>query len=209
MRGAVSWSPARSLLLVCRAVCAGGGGAPPAPFPPAPAYFEGTGVLVLDRLHGVAYVALSERADAGLAAAWADAVGYSEVVTFRSADARGAPIYHTNVMMAVGTTVAVACLASVRDDAERGRLKAALERHHTLVDISLAQVDAMCGNVLEVEDGAGAPVLAMSTRAWTAFGAEGRAALVRGGVAALVHAPFDTIETVGGGGVRCALGELF
>ena len=30
-------------------------------------YFEGTGVLVIDRINGVAYVALSERADAKLA----------------------------------------------------------------------------------------------------------------------------------------------
>lgn len=184
-------------------------GAAPAPFPPAPAFFEGTGVLVLDRVHGTAYVCLSERADAGLAAIWAEAVGYRDVVTFRAADARGAPIYHTNVMMAVGSGVAVVCLAAVRDDKERARLRDSLSRHHAVVDISLAQVDAMCGNVLEVEDGAGAPVLAMSTRAWTAFGAEGRADLLKGGVAALVHAPFDTIETVGGGGVRCALAELF
>ncbi len=185
------------------------GGALPAPFPPAPAFFEGTGVLVLDRVHGVAYVCLSERADAGLAAAWAEAVGYQEVVTFHAVDARGAPVYHTNVMMAVGSGLAVVCLASVRDSKERARLRGALSRHHSVVDISLAQVDAMCGNVLELEDGAGAPFLAMSTRAWTAFGADGRKELLRGGAASLVHAPFDTIEEVGGGGVRCALGELF
>ena len=31
---------------------------------------------VLDRINGVAYVCLSERADAGLAQAWADQLGY-------------------------------------------------------------------------------------------------------------------------------------
>jgi hypothetical protein len=175
---------------------------------PSPRFFEGTGVLVLDRVHGTAYVSLSERADEGLAHEWADAVGYKDVVTFRSFDGRGAPIYHTNVMMALGSGVAVVCLASVRDDAERARLVASLSRHHAIVDISHAQVDAMCGNVLEVEDGAGAPVLAMSSRAHAAFGADGRRSLLKH-VASLVHAPFDTIEAVGGGGVRCALGELF
>jgi hypothetical protein len=39
-------------------------------------FFEGTGVLVLDRVNGVAYVNLSERADAGLARAWVDRMGY-------------------------------------------------------------------------------------------------------------------------------------
>ena len=51
-------------------------------------------------------------------------------MTFHSTDAAGLPVYHTNVMMAVGTDVAVVCLESVADPAERQRLLAALRRHH-------------------------------------------------------------------------------
>jgi hypothetical protein len=76
------------------------------------------------------------------------------------------------------------------------------------VEISLAQMDALCGNVLELRGGHGLPVLAMSTQAHDAFTPEQRAAMRRH-VAALVHAPIDTLESVGGGGVRCALAELF
>ena len=172
------------------------------------AYFEGTGVLVLDRVNGVAYVSLSERADEKLAHEWAAAVGYRDVVTFRSVDAHGAPIYHTNVMMAIGTDVAVVCLESVKNEKERAHLKARLSAHHAVVDVSLAQVESMCGNVLELEDGRGLPVMAMSTRAHAAFGPDARKELLKH-VADLVHAPIDTIETVGGGGVRCSLAELF
>ena len=135
-------------------------------------------------------------------------MGYREVVSFHSSDAHGQPIYHTNVMMAVGSDVAVVCLESVRDPKERQRLKAALEKHHEVLDISIAQVEAMCGNVLELEDGRGLPVLAMSSRAHAAFGLEGRKKLLRH-VSELVHAPIDTIERVGGGSVRCSLAELF
>ena len=39
-------------------------------------YFEGTGVLVLDRVNGVAYVNISERAHPDLAQRWADHLGY-------------------------------------------------------------------------------------------------------------------------------------
>lgn len=39
-------------------------------------FFEGTGVLVLDRVNGVAYVNLSERADADVARQWVDRMGY-------------------------------------------------------------------------------------------------------------------------------------
>jgi hypothetical protein len=79
-------------------------------------------VLVLDRVNGVAYVALSERADRGLAEAWVSSLGYKELVTFSSADGRGKPVYHTNVMMAIGTDVAVVCADSVTDAKERQHL---------------------------------------------------------------------------------------
>jgi hypothetical protein len=86
-------------------------------------YFEGTGVLVLDRVNGVAYVALSERADVRVAEQWVDALGYKELVTFHSHDMRDKAVYHTNVMMAIGTDVAVVCLESVQDPKERQHLE--------------------------------------------------------------------------------------
>jgi hypothetical protein len=49
-------------------------------------------------------------------------MGYRDLVTFRSFDARGKPVYHTNVMMAVGTDVAVVCADSVTDAKERQHL---------------------------------------------------------------------------------------
>ena len=86
-------------------------------------HFEGTGALVLDRVNGVAYVALSERADVQVAEQWVDALGYKELVTFHSHDKRGKAVYHTNVMMAIGTDVAVVCLESVQDHKERQHLE--------------------------------------------------------------------------------------
>lgn len=46
-------------------------------------YLEGTGALVPDRVNGLVYVNLSERADEKLAHQWADHLGYKDVVTFR------------------------------------------------------------------------------------------------------------------------------
>ena len=39
-------------------------------------YFEGTGALVLDRINGIAYVSLSERADRQIAEHWVQRLGY-------------------------------------------------------------------------------------------------------------------------------------
>ena len=77
-----------------------------------------------------------------------------------------------------------------------------------VVDITLEQMDAMCGNVIELEDGRGLPVLAMSTQAYNAFTPDQKRILLKH-VAALHHAPIDTLERVGGGSVRCTVGELF
>lgn len=71
----------------------------------------GTGVLVLDRVHRVAYAALSARCDEELARDWTDAFKY-ELCAFhtRMSETDESPIYHTNVMMSIGSTIAVVCL---------------------------------------------------------------------------------------------------
>ncbi|KAG7668098.1 hypothetical protein Ndes2526B_g03388 [Nannochloris sp. 'desiccata'] len=171
-------------------------------------YFEGTGVLVIDRVGGTAYVALSERAHPDLAAEWVDTLGYKEAVTFASSDSIGSAVYHTNVMMAIGTSVAVACLESIAHDKERKHFVSKLSKTHEIVDISRDQMASLCGNVLELEDGRGLPVMAMSTRAYNAFTEEQKKVL-RKHVAALHHANIDTLEHIGGGGVRCTLAEIF
>ena len=76
-------------------------------------YFEGTGVLVLDRPRGTAYVAISDRAARSAAERWVDELGYHKLVTFSSVGSDLKPVYHTNVMMAVARasrlSVARAC----------------------------------------------------------------------------------------------------
>jgi hypothetical protein len=116
---------------------------------------------------------------------------------------------HTNVLLSVGTGFAVVCAAAVPDAAQRAALLAALAAGgREVIAISHAQMGAMCGNVLELRDGAGLPVLAMSTRAHDALTDEQRAALRRH-TAQLLHARVHTLEDVGGGSVRCCIAELF
>ena len=53
-----------------------------------------------------------------------------ELVTFRATGRTGSPIYHTNVMMAIGSTCAIVCAESVEDPTERQRLLASLAKSH-------------------------------------------------------------------------------
>lgn len=87
-------------------------------------------------------------------------------------------------------------------------LQATLGNTHEIIDISSDQMDSFCGNVLELEDGRGLPIMAMSTQAYNAFTEDQRKTILRH-CATIAHAPVDTIERVGGGGVRCMLAELF
>lgn len=83
-----------------------------------------------------------------------------------------------------------------------------LGRTHEIVDISAAQMGSMCGNALEVQDGRGLSVMAMSSQAHAALTPEQRATILRH-CADIAHAPVDTIERIGGGSVRCMIAELF
>lgn len=173
-------------------------------------FLEGTGSLVLDRINRVAYVAKSTRSDPGVAWDWARELGY-EVEIFDAVDESGMPIYHTNVMMAIGTHSAVVCGQSIPDDKQRAhvfqRLKAGGTRN--VVDISMDQVKNFCGNILELETWCGQQAWVMSTKARNAFTEKQRALLEEGSGKKIVHADISTIERVGGGGVRCSIAELF
>lgn len=173
-----------------------------------PSFLEGTGALVLDRRHRIAYVALSPRADPALARLWARIMDY-QLVMFDSVDAEGRAIYHTNVMMAIGTRAAIVCSESIPDARSRAAVLDSLRSTgHEVVDISLEQVSSFCGNSLEMESCLGEQKFVMSSAAYDAFSEDQRAVLLDAS-AGIVHSPISTIERYGGGGVRCAIAELF
>ncbi|MFN2384080.1 MAG: arginine deiminase-related protein [Gemmatimonadota bacterium] len=176
------------------------------PFEAEGRFLEGTGSLVIDERACTVYAATSARTDPGLVAEWGRRLGFTPVV-FSARDRAGREIYHTNVPLSVGTAFAVVCTAATSDPVERAQLLTALAAPgRELIDISYDQLEAFCGNILELQ-GTDGPVVAMSTRAWNAFSSAQRAALA--GHAEVVHADLETIETYGGGSARCMLAELF
>ena len=174
----------------------------------SPLFLEGTGSLVLDRANKVAYAALSERCNLTLAEKWVEEIGYAKLVPFHSYDAQHKPVYHTNVLMAVGTSVAVVCSDSVKDQRERKAvLESLAQTGHQVVEINHQQMNHLCGNVLEVISSTNHPAFVMSTQSYNAFTQEQREVLSKH--VQLHHAPIDTLERIGGGGVRCCIAEIF
>jgi hypothetical protein len=168
-------------------------------------YLEGTGSLVLDRSARIAYVCRSARTSAEAVRTFADRLNY-EALVFEAADRGGHPIYHTNVLMSVGSEFAVVCAQAIIGGATRravlDRLRGSGKR---VIEIGYAQLHAFAGNLLEVRGSRGA-VIALSRRALASLEPAQRAALAEHG--ALATAAIDTIEACGGGSVRCMLAEL-
>lgn len=169
-------------------------------------FLEGTGSLVLDRAHRVAYACISPRTDLDVLGDFAQQLDY-DVVAFEAFDSKGAPIYHTNVMMSVGTSFAVVCSASIREDERAGVLDALRSTGRTVVDLSFEQMLGFAGNLLELRSGEGGRVVAISQRAIDVLQPEQREILRGDG--RIVSAAIPTIETLGGGSVRCMLAEVF
>lgn len=168
-------------------------------------YVEGTGSLVLDRAHHVAYVALSPRSTVHAVHAACEALGMRECA-FVATHAAGSAIYHTNVMLALGTEVAVCCLDVIRNREQRERVREQLETSgRILMPISEAQMMSFGANVLELRTPSG-PLLAVSARAWACYEPQQRRLLESR--FAVNPVALDTIERVGGGGLRCMLAEI-
>jgi hypothetical protein len=176
-------------------------------------FLEGTGSMVLDRAARIAYACLSPRTSMEVLNEFCKALDFRPV-TFHASDAAGRPIYHTNVMMSVGTRNAVVCIDSVKDPGERKALEDSLVQcNKQLVQISFEQMNGFAGNMLELcSDGTGSTsrgkaLQVMSLNALHCLTQEQR--LLLSAEAEIVAPDINVIETNGGGSARCMLAELF
>ena len=174
-------------------------------------FLEGTGSLVLDHRARIAYACRSPRTDESVAREWAREMGF-ELELFDAADESGTPIYHTNVLMYVGTRVAVVNVDAIAP-ADRARVGGRLVAAGLdVIAIDHAEMHAFAGNMLEVgswdEYLGDFTILVMSETARHAL-ATRKYARLYASVDAVLALPIDVIERHGGGGVRCMLAEVF
>ena len=169
-------------------------------------FLEGTGSLVLDRVYRVAYACLSPRTTLEALGDFAQRLDY-DVVAFDAVDSGGTPVYHTNVLMNVGEETAVICAEAITNDDQRTAVLARLRgTGHEVIEITMEQVNAFAGNMLELRAAAGNRIIAMSEQASNSLNDDQRAALER--TSTIVSAPIEHIESSAGGSVRCMLAEI-
>lgn len=168
-------------------------------------FLEGTGSLVVDYAHRVAYAALSPRTDPGLLRTACRRLNYKPVA-FRTIPQNGVPVYHTNVLLALHEKLAVICTAVI-DKRDRSMVLGMLnETGHTLLELSLAQMNAFAGNMLFVKNEKGVDCCILSEQAYHSLDAQQLQLLES--FARPVFSPLAVIEQHGGGSARCMLAEI-
>ncbi len=170
-------------------------------------FLEGTGSIVFDHQNKIAYACLSARTDKTLLENTSKQLGYKPI-SFTATDKNSQEIYHTNVMMCVAEKFAVVCLESIKNKTEKEQvLNTLLETNHEVVAISLEQMNQFAGNMLEINSTEGKKYLAMSQSAFNAISSSQKKTMEK--YCELLPLNINTIETIGGGSVRCMMAEIF
>ncbi len=168
---------------------------------------EGTGVFVFDHANKIAYLAKSNRADVELAQHVTQIMGY-ELVVFNSEDKEGKAIYHTNVMLAVADQFVIICLDAIPDKEEQALIKRKLsDSGKYIINISFDQLYSMAGNMIQVGNNKGEKYLLMSKQAEDSLTSQQKEMI--DSFNQRLSFDVSTIESVGGGSVRCMVAEIF
>jgi hypothetical protein len=161
--------------------------------------------MVFDRENHRAYACRSPRTDEGLFRNICETLGY-EHVCFDAME-KGAPVYHTNVMMCMAKNYVVICLETVPAEKDRDMLLDVFKKDNKkVVAISSRQMNDFAGNMFQVFSRDNTPYLVMSRRAYNALTLSQRRILES--FNKLITPELDTIETHGGGSARCMLAEV-
>jgi hypothetical protein len=170
-------------------------------------YLEGTGSMIFDRVYHCLYACFSSRTNEKLIEQFQGITGYN-AFTFTASDKRGKLIYHTNVMMSVGYRFCAICLDSIKNLEERNKVKQSLEStQKEIIELTLDQIDAFAGNMLQVRNDENQTFIVMSEQAYNALRADQIDQLRNHGE--IIAAPLYTIEKYGGGSARCMMAEIF
>ena len=168
-------------------------------------FLEGTGSLVLDRPRRRAFASRSSRTDDAVIAAFDKALGYSTML-FDSRDRAGNPIYHTNVLLSLGTDFALLCTEAVAEEHRRLVIDEIEASGRAFVELDYDQLRSFGCNVIELRSRSGEPMIALSAAARSALRGDQLRRLE--GFGGLADAAIPTIEAVGGGSVRCMIAEI-
>ena len=169
-------------------------------------FLESTSSMVFDRVNRIVYAGISPRTNAVQLIIWCRNNDF-ELVLFETESHTGSAIYHTDVLMYVGTDIVGICFDVIKPE-HRDYVKEKVWQHHEVVELSSEQIEEFCGNAIEAQNADNELFLIMSSRAFKALNQEQINKLLTS-YKEIIHSDIPTIEKYGGGSARCMLTELF
>ena len=167
-------------------------------------YLEGTGAMVIDHIERVAYAARSKRTSEILLERFCTHFNYEPII-FDAADETGNVIYHTNVLMCIGSQFAMIGLECITDEARRFEIAERLGANgRQVIPLTQKQISDFAGNAIELQGNSGL-ILALSTKALNTLDKDQRKMLEQN--LELLPLEIPTIE-LAGGSVRCMLAGI-
>ncbi|WP_050522432.1 citrulline utilization hydrolase CtlX [Pseudorhodobacter wandonensis] len=165
---------------------------------------EGTGAMVLDHISRIAFTVKSNRADPIALERFCTNFGYEPMV-FDAHDHQGKEIYHTNVLMCIGTDMAMVGLDQIINPARRAEIVERLEETgREVIALSPAEIAGFAGNAIELTGDDGR-FLCLSATARDNLSPANRARLET--MMPLLALEVPTIE-LAGGSVRCMIAGI-
>ena len=167
-------------------------------------FLEGTGSMVLDHLNRIAYVVESERTNLIVLERFCKDFNYEPII-FSAKDENGVTVYHTNILMCIGTEISLIGLDMITNESKRQEVLDRLKHSgRKVISLSNDQIIRFAGNAIELQ-GKNKRILAISKSAYCSLTNE-QIALISNSVI-LVPLEIPTIE-LSGGSVRCTIADI-
>ena len=169
-------------------------------------FLESTSSMVFDRVNRIVYAGISPRTNAVQLIIWCRNNDF-ELVLFETESHTGSPIYHTDVLMYVGTDIIGICFDVIKEE-HVDYVKEKVNAHHDVVELTSDQIQNFSGNAIEAKNEEGELFLIISSRGFSALNQNQVNKLLKN-YKEIIHSDIPTIEKYGGGSARCMLTELF
>ncbi len=169
-------------------------------------FLESTSSMVFDRVNRIVYAGISPRTNAVQLIIWCRNNDF-ELVLFETQSHTGSPIYHTDVLMYVGTEIIGICFDVIKPE-HLDYVKEKVNQYHQVIELSDDQIKSFCGNAIEAQNKDGELFLIISSTAYEALNQTQLDKLLSS-YKEIIHSDIPTIEKYGGGSARCMLTELF
>jgi hypothetical protein len=167
-------------------------------------FLEGTGAMVLDHVDRVAYAVQSKRCNALALERFCAHFNY-EPMLFEAYDRNNTAVYHSNVLMCIGTEFVMIGLDMIYGQKRREEIiQRFAESGRKVISLSQQQIGEFCGNAIELQS-KNNRILALSSRAFSALNSKQLAILEKS--VELLPLNVSAIESAGGS-VRCMLAGI-